>query len=167
MAGATMPYAQLGHVGIEVSDLAAARRFYDAFLPVIGFRRVPTGSPRWLRYRRRTVTLWLTESHPPRVRRSAPKAPRTDEDDPISDHLAFRVRNGREVVLVQASLERRGLQPIYPFEWQPTAGRTWYVSAAWADPDRHVLEVYATFRRRGRSLAPHGRPSAKARGRSR
>jgi catechol 2,3-dioxygenase-like lactoylglutathione lyase family enzyme len=148
-----MPNARLGHVGIEVADLAAARRFYDAFLPMIGFRRHATGSPGWLRYRRGSITLWLTESHPPRVRRRRPRAPRTDEDDPISDHLAFSVRSGRAVQLVALALERKGLRPIYPVEWQPTRGGTWYVSAAWADPDRNVLEIYATPRRTGRATA--------------
>lgn len=147
MAGRT---ARLGHVGIEVADLERARRFYDAFLPTIGFRRYPTGSARWLRYRRGPVTFWLTESRPRRVRRSRARAPRTDQDDPISDHLAFVVPSGRAVAAIARALEARGLRPVYPVEWQATDGPAWYVSAAWSDPDGTVLEVYATFRRTGR-----------------
>jgi catechol 2,3-dioxygenase-like lactoylglutathione lyase family enzyme len=143
---ALVPKARLGHVGIEVSDLAAALKFYDAFLPTIGFRRYPTGSARWRRYRRGSVTFWLTESHPRRVQRRPARVPRTDQDDPVSDHLAFVVRSGRQVAEVQQALARKGLRPLYPVEWQPT-GRWWYVSAAWSDPDGTVLEVYATPRR--------------------
>jgi hypothetical protein len=33
---------QLGHVNIEVTDLARARRFYDKFVPVLGFTYVPS-----------------------------------------------------------------------------------------------------------------------------
>ena len=152
--------ARLGHVGIEVADLARARRFYDAFLPTIGFLRYPTGSPRWLRYRRGSTTFWLTESRPRRVRRRPARVPRTDQDDPISDHLAFVVRSGRAVADIARTLERRGLCPVYPVEWQPTGAASWYVSAAWADPDGTVLEVYATppraARRRRQGTVPSG-----------
>ncbi|MCI4334719.1 MAG: VOC family protein [Thermoplasmata archaeon] len=143
--------ARLGHVGIEVSDLAKARRFFGLILSRLGFRSVRTTSPRWIGFRRGGTTLWLTQSWPPRVHRRAARVPKTDEEDPISDHLAFQVRSAREVVALQRMLERQGLHPIYPVEWQASQGGLWYVSTAWTDADGVVLEVYATPRRSSRA----------------
>ncbi|MCI4331024.1 MAG: hypothetical protein L3K19_04170 [Thermoplasmata archaeon] len=141
------PRVWLGHVGIEVSDLSAARSYYDRFFSALGVRRIRATGPRWLAYRCAGSTLWLTESRPRRVRRRPPRVPRTDEDDPISDHLAFQVRTERAVDRVQAAMIRRGFRPIYPTERQATRGGLWYVSAAWTDPDGVVTEVYAVVRR--------------------
>jgi catechol 2,3-dioxygenase-like lactoylglutathione lyase family enzyme len=146
-----LPKLRFGHVGIEVSNLSKAKRFYDRFLLTIGFRRVRTSSPRWLAYRGGGVTLWLTESRPARVVRQPPRAPRTDEEDPISDHLAFQVRSGKQVVDLCRALERKGFRPIYPVEWQACQGGWWYVSTAWSDDDGIVIELYATPRRAGRA----------------
>ncbi|MCI4364349.1 MAG: VOC family protein [Thermoplasmata archaeon] len=142
--------ARLAHVNVEVSDLRRAARYYDRFLPLLGLLRRPTGSSRWLCYQGAGTTLWLTESRPRRVTRRPARAPKTEQDDPISEHLAFRVPSGRRVELLAAELESRGYRAVYPVEWQASQGGRWYVSTAWADPDGVVIEVYALPRRTGR-----------------
>ena len=139
---------RFAHVNIEVSDLSRSETYYDRFLLPLGLVRVRTTSDRWLGYRGAGVTLWLTESRPRRLARRRPRSPKTEEDDPISEHLAFAVRSGEEVIAVELRLRRRGFRPIYPVEWQPAQGGRWYVSTAWSDPDRVVIEIYATPRRR-------------------
>ncbi len=150
--------ARLEHVNLEVRDLARARRFYDRFLPVIGYRRLPIPDAAWLGYRAGRTTLWITVSRPPRVRRERPHVPSTGQTDPISDHLGFRVRTVRDLRRIEGALRRRGLTPVYATDAVPTY-RSWYVSCAFADPDRNVLEIYAVAPRSGRTARPPGTPS--------
>ncbi len=138
---------RLGHVNLEVSDLRRSRRFYDRALPVLGFRPLPRSDAAWLGYRSPTLTLWLTASRPPRVRRQLPHIPTDGRTDPISEHLGFVVGTEAEVRSVERRLRRRGIPVVYGFDRTPTAGPSWYVSCAFRDPDNLVLEVYAVRRR--------------------
>jgi catechol 2,3-dioxygenase-like lactoylglutathione lyase family enzyme len=138
---------RLGHVNLEVSDLERARRFYDRFLPVLGFRRLPMTDAAWLGYRKGRMTLWFTVSRPRRTRLGRPHVPTTGATDPISNHLGFRVPHESQVLQIERALRRQDITPIYGFSKVPTAGSTWYVSAAWRDNDNNVFEVYAVTRR--------------------
>ncbi len=157
--------ARLEHVNLEVRDLVRARRFYDRFLPVIGYRRLPITDGAWLGYRGGRTTLWITVSRPARVRRQLPHVPSTGQTDPISDHLGFRVPTGREVRRIEAALGRRGVKPVYATDAVATH-RSWYISCAFADPDRNVLEVYAVAPRvRGTARSPVRAPPPRGEGR--
>lgn len=138
--------ARLGHVNLEVRSLSRARRFYDRFLPPLGFRRLPPADAAWLGYRGGPVTVWLTESHPARAVHGVPHVPTDGSSDPISEHLGFRVRSAGRVRELEALLRRRGLKPVYGGDRVPTRG-SWYVSCAFRDPDNNVLEIYAVTRR--------------------
>lgn len=93
------------------------------------------------------MTLWFTVSRPRRTRLERPHVPTTGAADPISNHLGFRVPRATEVRAVERELRRLGIVPVYGFSKVPTAGNTWYVSAAWKDSDQNVFEVYAVTRR--------------------
>lgn len=138
---------RLGHVSLEVTSVARARRFYDRFLPVLGFRRLPILDAAWLGYRKGRVTLWMTPSRPTRTTRRTPRLPSDGRNDPISDHLGFHVPSVRQVREIERELRRQGLEPVYAFDKQATRGPSWYVSSAWADPDNNVLEIYAVSHR--------------------
>jgi catechol 2,3-dioxygenase-like lactoylglutathione lyase family enzyme len=138
---------RLGHVNIEVTSLARARRFYDRFLPVLGFTSVRPSDPAWLGYRKGRVAVWITVSHPKRVTRQSPHVPTDGVEDPISDHIGFRAPSAKRVADVEAALLRRGFQPVYLTDKQPTHGPAWYTSNAWKDPDNNVLEIYAVTKR--------------------
>lgn len=142
--------ARLAHVNLEVSQLERAVRFYQVLLGELGFRILPRTDPVWVGFRQGPTTIWLTESHPPRVARGPPRVPTSGAVDPISDHLGFRASSGKEVLAIERRLRRRGLRPVYATCRVPTAGSTWYVSNAWQDPDRNVMEVYASVPRRPR-----------------
>jgi catechol 2,3-dioxygenase-like lactoylglutathione lyase family enzyme len=139
---------RLGHVSIEVASLSRTRRFHDRFLSSIGFRRLPTLDSTWLGYRNGLMTLWFTVSRPRRTTKGIPHVPVDGTEDPISEHLAFRVSSPRRVRDIERALRRKGIAPVYGFDQVATRGPTWYVSAAWRDPDNNVFEVYTVTRRR-------------------
>jgi catechol 2,3-dioxygenase-like lactoylglutathione lyase family enzyme len=138
---------RLGHVNIEVTNLARARRFYDRFLPILGFRPVVPADPVWLGYRKGRVSLWITVSHPKRVTRRTPHVPTDGIEDPISDHLGFRAPSSKRVGDIETALRRRGFKPVYATAKQQVHGPAWYTSNAWRDPDKNVLEIYALTQR--------------------
>ena len=137
----------LAHVNLEVGNLELARRFHDRFLPALGFRALPVTDAAWLGYRKGPMTLWFTVSRPRRTRLGRPHVPTTGAADPISNHLGFRVPRAAQIRQVERALRTKGITPVYRFSKVPTAGSTWYVSAAWRDPDSNVFEVYAVTRR--------------------
>jgi catechol 2,3-dioxygenase-like lactoylglutathione lyase family enzyme len=139
---------RLDHVNIEVASLVRTRRFHDRFLPALGFRRLPRLDSAWLGYRNGSMTLWFTVSRPRRAIRAAPHVPVDGAEDPISDHLAFRVSSPAGVRAIESVLRRRGIAPVYGFDKVATRGSLWYISAAWRDPDNNVFEVYSVTRRR-------------------
>ncbi len=138
---------RLGHVNLEVTDLRRARRFYDRFLPVLGFTPARPVDPFWLGYRHGRLAIWVTVSRPRRVRRLLPHVPTDGVRDPISDHLGFHAPSVKRVRELEAALRRRGFRPVYATAKQRAHGPTWYTSNAWRDPDNNVLEIYTVSRR--------------------
>lgn len=138
---------RLGHVNLEVSNLGAARSFYDKILPVLGFTRVPGADRFWLGYRKGRFSMWITVSRPRRVDRRAPHVPTDGVRDPISDHLGFRAPSLKRVYALERALAKHGLEPVYSTSRQSAHGATWYTSNAWKDADNNVIEVYAVTRR--------------------
>ncbi len=138
---------RLGHINVEVADLKRARRFYDRFLSVLGFPRIPPDDPHWLGYRKGRTTIWVTVSRPQRVVRRSPRVPTDGVKDPISDHIAFAAPSATRVGQIEAALRHQGFRPVYPTSRQGSPGG-WYISNAWKDPDNNVLEIYAVTRRK-------------------
>lgn len=133
---------RLGHVNLEVTELARAQRFYDTILPVLGFRKLLDTGSHWVGYRKAQLTLWLTVSRPRQTSRRRPRVPTTGATDPISDHLGFVVSSSAEMARIERRLLRLGLKPLYRVDRVATAENTWYVSDAWCDFDNNVLELY-------------------------
>jgi len=139
---------RLGHVNLEVSDLARSREFYDVLLPVLGFRRRPKTGRYWLGYRRGLMSIWLTVSRPRVSSKKRPRVPTDGGKDPISDHLGFWVPSTVQIRRIEKALKAKGLVPVYELDRVKVWGGLWYVSDAWADPDHNVLELYTLTRRR-------------------
>lgn len=140
---------RLGHVNLEVSDLRRALAFYDRFLPVLGFRRLPSPPPfqGWVGYRKGRTAIWITVSRPRRARRGPPRVPTSGVTDPISDHLGFEARSQFQVRQLERALRKKGLRPVYRTGAVNMGGGVSYVSCAFQDPDHNVLEVYTLSRR--------------------
>lgn len=133
----TMVSTRIGHLGIEVSDLPASRKFYDALLGVLGFRLVSESGVH-AGYSDGTTQVWISRSEPRRVTRLPPSG----EEEVVSEHVAFLV-NGREMVdQVNSGMEMRGFRPLFPPEEHPEFVDGYY-AASFEDPDHYVIEVYA------------------------
>ncbi len=116
----------------------------------------------WLGYRKGRLAVWITVSRPARSRHASPHVPTDGRVDPISEHLAFAAPSAGRVFALEEALRRRGFRPVYATERQSTAGRSWYTSNAWTDPDHHVIEIYAVTRRpRGRRATLKRVPSVR------
>lgn len=138
---------RLGHLNIETTSLAAARRFYDKFLPVLGFSRIKPEDPFWLGYRKGRLAIWVTVSRPRRVTRRLPQVPTDGIEDPISDHIGFQAPSSSRVFELEEALRKLGFKPVYATAKQTAHGPAWYTSNAWRDRDNNVLEIYALTRR--------------------
>ena len=136
-----------GHVNIEVTNLVKARRFYDGFLPVLGFKRVAPEDLFWLGYRKGRTTVWITASHPKRVARTTPHVPTDGLEDPISDHWGsvpprqrgFRISRRRSVVGGSSLCTRprnRGL--MARLGTRPTLGAIQMTTSSRFTPSRNV-----------------------------
>jgi catechol 2,3-dioxygenase-like lactoylglutathione lyase family enzyme len=135
------------HLDLTVSDLAASIRFYDAFLPRLGYRRLDPfggGAPCWgIRdgdggY----FSIALVEA------RSGGAASH-DRYTPGFHHAAFHVDGREEVEAFHELLLGIGatiLDP--PAEYDYTPG---YYAVFFADPDGLKLEVVFEPRLRGRT----------------
>jgi catechol 2,3-dioxygenase-like lactoylglutathione lyase family enzyme len=158
-AGGRRP-AELRHVSIEVRDLARSSVFYDRFLGRLGFRRFVREAD-YAGYQGGRLAVWVLQGRPERVRRRPP----TGEEEVVAEHLAFWVPSSDEVEAVQRDLERAELYPVFRAAERPEF-RPGYVSAAWADPDQTVLEVYTVPARPASHRTRRARkpPRAPARG---
>lgn len=133
---------QLEHVNLKVTNLDRARRFYDRFLPVSGFPRLPSDVPWWLGNRKGRMALRITVSHTVRVTRSTPHIPTDGVKNPISDHFAFRAPSPERVTAMEKALRRRGFTPVSSTDRLTAHGRSWCASNTWKNPDDNVLEIY-------------------------
>lgn len=135
--------ARIGHLGIEVSDVAASRKFYDALFGSLGFRLVGE-SGEYAGYSDGSTQVWIARSSPRRVLRLPP----TGEEEVVSEHVAFLVEGRGEVDRVSSEMERNGFKPLFPPEMHPEFVEGYY-AASFEDPDHCVIEVYATDPNRG------------------
>jgi len=135
--------ARIGHIGIEVSDVAASRKFYDALLGSLGFRLVG-GSGEHAGYSDGSTQIWIARSTPRRVSRLPPSG----DEEVVSDHVAFLVEGRGSVDRVSSEMEKNGFEPLFPPEAHPEFVEGYY-AASFEDPDHCVIEVYAIDPKKG------------------
>ncbi|MEN3016869.1 MAG: VOC family protein [Candidatus Methanosuratincola petrocarbonis] len=135
--------ARIGHLGIEVSNVAASRKFYDALLGSLGFRLIGE-SERHAGYSDGSTQIWIAESAPRRVLRLPPSG----EEEVVSEHIAFLVGDRGSVDRVSSVMERKGFSPLFPPEAHPEFSEGYY-AASFEDPDHCVIEIYAVGAKKG------------------
>jgi catechol 2,3-dioxygenase-like lactoylglutathione lyase family enzyme len=121
--------SQYGHIDLRVSDMAAARKFYDQLLPELGFTEKWDGE---------TWTQWATTEPRPSTAHFAI----TEEPGHIanSNRIAFWVSSGAEVDRVTAVARAAGATGVSgpkPMPYDPG-----YYASFFADPSGNLLEVY-------------------------
>jgi len=140
---------------LEVSNLADARKFYDGFLTLLGFRKVPVRDRFWMGYRKEDMAIWITSSRPRRAIHQRPHIPTNGARDPISEHVGFWIPSMKQLQRLEEELEAKGYKAVYSLDKVPTGSPfsrwpSWYVSCAWSDEDNNVLELYTLARRKTR-----------------
>ena len=124
----------IGHLGLTVPDLAAARAFYDGLLPLLGYEPffvhddecayLPAGG-------KRGTFLFLYPGSPERPY------------DPAAaglQHLAFMVPTRQAVRDAHAAALRLGAEPVHePQPWPQYPPP--YFAAFWRDPHGFLLEA--------------------------
>lgn len=124
----------LGHIGINVQDLARAKAYYDQIMPLLGFEphRV---DPDQFAYRRQdgkpgTFLYFYPALEPAPVSRHRPGL----------QHLAFNVESRAAVRDVYATIQRLGSEVVHAPRLFPQY-RPYYYATFWLDPEGFMLEA--------------------------
>jgi catechol 2,3-dioxygenase-like lactoylglutathione lyase family enzyme len=124
----------IDHIGVNVPDLALAREYYDAFLPLLGFQLCGSGED-WFGYRApdgRGTRLIFNAS---------PEAGGYSRFRPGLQHIAFRVGSRAEVRAAHEWALAHGSEilnePRLWTEYHPD-----YFAVFWTDPNDFKLEVF-------------------------
>lgn len=128
--------SRIGHVGIEVRDLARVKPFYDALAAGLGLN-VVYESDKTIGYGNRDYQIWLGISDARRVERRPP----TGDEEVVAEHLAIWVGGKGEVDRAVQVMEGRGIHPLFPPQECPqfTPG---YYAASFCDPENYVVEIF-------------------------
>jgi len=132
----TGPNVSVGHISLEVSDIARSRRFYEAALKGCGFKIILEEKDAF-GLRNESFAIFLGKPETPRVERGAPK----DSDFVIAEHFAILVPDRRSVDEIAGSMENAGFRAFFPPEEHPEFVPGYY-SASFCDPDNNVVEFY-------------------------
>lgn len=128
--------SKIGHVGIEVVDLARARPFYDALAMGLDLK-VLYESKETVGYGNRDYQIWLGTSGARRVERRPP----TGEEEVVSEHLAIWVSGRPEVDRVAQVMAEAAIPPLFPPQECPQFTKGYY-AASFCDPENYVVEVF-------------------------
>ena len=122
----------LGHLGLNVSDLARAKEYWDEFVPLIAFEPV-IADERQFAYRPAggKVGTWLFFYL---------GEPGYSRHDAGLQHLAFIVKTRAEVHAAFDWAVARGGEVIRPPQELPQYHEGYY-AAYWLDPEGFMLEV--------------------------
>lgn len=123
----------IGHLGINVHDLAAAKAYYDALMPQVGFEPF-FHAERQFSYRPAggKVGTWLFFYQA--------EQPGFDRRDEGLQHLAFIVKTRAEVLSVFDWAMREGGTAVREPQELPQY-HPGYFAAFWEDPHGFLLEV--------------------------
>ncbi len=128
----------LGHLGLNVPDLVAAKGYYDELVPFVGFEEFFTAEDRFA-YRpangkRGTYLFFYPASRPAAY----------DGEAVGLQHLAFMVRNRSQVRLVHELAVRRGDTVLHPPQDFPQYPPPYYATF-WRDPHGFKLEAVCHY----------------------
>lgn len=117
------------HVSIGVADIARARKFYDAALAPLGYRRMSDGETS-VGYGDDAIRLWLGVTQKP---------VKPDPDSGL--HFCFAARNRAAVDGFHAAALQAGGTDNGKPGLRPDYGPTYYAAFA-VDPDGYRVEAY-------------------------
>jgi predicted lactoylglutathione lyase len=129
---------RVGHICLEVSDIAAAKLFYAPFLEELGFKIIidEEDSAGWSN---EIFAIFLGK---PGTRRVSKKKP-SEKEFVIADHVALLLESRSEVDAVAAFMKKCRIEALFPPEEHPEFVPGYY-SVSYSDLDNNVLEFYST-----------------------
>jgi catechol 2,3-dioxygenase-like lactoylglutathione lyase family enzyme len=124
----------LGHVGLNVPDLDAARLYYRAIMPLVGFEPFLDAEDEFA-YRPAGGKPWTYLFFYPSAQQSEYSRHQTG-----LQHLAFMVRTRSAVLAVHAAVAELGGQVVHEPQVFPQYPQP-YFATFWLDPWGVMLEV--------------------------
>ena len=124
----------LGHLGLNVPDLAVAKRYYDELVPLVGFDEFFSAEDRFA-YRPANGRPGTFLFFYPASSRDA-----YDREAVGLQHVAFMVRTRSQVLAVHELAVRRGDTVLYPPQEFPQYPPP-YFATFWLDPHGFKLEA--------------------------
>lgn len=132
----------VGHISLEVSDIARSRRFYEPVLKSLGFGIVLEENDAF-GMSNESFGIFLAKPESARIERKTPK----DSDFVIAEHFAILVPNRKSVDEISGLMEKEGFKSFFPPEEHPEFVPGYY-SASFCDPDNNVVEFYTIEERK-------------------
>lgn len=123
------------HICLEVSDFKKAMGFWGPLTEAGDFVRGWGDGSTYSGFTNGTMTLFIGESTPRRVRRGAP----TGEEFVVSDHIGFSVGRREDVDAIVTAMTRAGFAPLFPPQEYHEFGPGFY-AVTYCDPDNNVIE---------------------------
>lgn len=129
-------HAIIGHVGIEVSNLAESKKFYQTLLKELGFEMI-MDDENAAGFSNQNFQVWLAKPEKQRIKRGSPAG----EEFIVADHLAILVQDKGTVDVADGAMLKNGYKPLFPCEEHPEFCPGYY-AVSYCDPDNYVVEVY-------------------------
>jgi len=124
----------LGHLGINVQDLARAKTYYDSIMPLLGFEPHLVAADQFAYRRAGGQPGTLLFFYP--ALESAPYS----RHQPGLQHLAFTLDSRAAVHEVYTKIQALGSTVIHPPRLFPQY-RPYYYATFWLDPEGFMLEA--------------------------
>lgn len=124
----------LGHLGLNVRDLARSKAYYDAVLPLLGFEPHLVAADQFA-YRPQDGQPGTYLFFYPALQEAA-----FSRHQPGLQHLAFTVESRAVVHAVHAKVQELGSEVIHAPRLFPQY-RPYYYATFWLDPDGFMLEA--------------------------
>jgi len=137
----TISRVSVGHICIEVSDIAKSKKFYEPMLKSLGFQTIMEEKDS-MGFRSGSLSIFLGQ---PASRRVERKAPRTDEFV-VADHIALLVPDRKTVNEIAQIMTEARFEPLFAPEEHPEFVPGYY-SVSYCDPDNNVIEFYVIEKR--------------------
>jgi len=128
----------IDHIGVNVPDLALAREYYDALMPLVGFEPLGSG-PDWFAYRPaddKGTRLYVN---------AAPGSGAYSRLRPGLQHIGFQVSSRARVHAAHEWAVAWGSEILNEPRLWPEYHQDYY-AVFWADPHGFKLEAFYTGR---------------------